>query len=252
MALSERIALVAFDFFGTLASNTEADWHRSFARVVEEQGLPIEPSALWVEWRKFEINFRKTRTHMSDPASSPPFRSYWEAWRNAFVDSFASLGLSGDAALAASRCLDEHGTREAFPEAHQALADLKEQRPLAVLSNADDRFLLGSLAHNGWTFDTVLSSEQAKAYKPDPRIFATFCSLTGLRPEQVLYVGDSAYDDAHGAKLAGMETVLIVRDLEALAPNAPGRTPPPDATTLLPPDHVIERLTELTALLADA
>jgi FMN phosphatase YigB (HAD superfamily) len=60
----------------------------------------------------------------------------------------------------------------------------------------------------------------------------------------ILYVGDSPYDDAHGAKLAGMQTVLINRDQ-----RTPGRTPPPDATALHPPDHKITALTELPALL---
>ena len=36
-----------------------------------------------------ERNFRKTRTNMADPEASPDFRTYWEAWREAFAETFA-------------------------------------------------------------------------------------------------------------------------------------------------------------------
>jgi putative hydrolase of the HAD superfamily len=131
-----------------------------------------------------------------------------------------------------------------IPDTNAALIQLVEKAPLAIMSNADDRFLNGSIEFNGWTFDSVISSETAQAYKPDPRAFAALCAATGVAAADILYVGDSPYDDAHGAKLAGMQTVLINRDQ-----RTPGRTPPPDATALLAPDHVINKLTELPALL---
>jgi 2-haloacid dehalogenase len=246
MATDAPIRLIAFDFFGTLVRNNTEDWHRALSLLINEQQLPIEAPELWTEWRKYEINFRKTRTDMISPDDSPPFRSYREAWRDAFRDAFASLGMQADADAAATRCVDEHRTRVAFPEAHEALTALEalgSRAPMAILSNADDRFLQGSIDHNGWVFDTVLSSEQVRAYKPDPRAFAALCSLVGVEPGQVLYVGDSPYDDAHGAKLAGMRTVLITR--EPPRPDAPGQTPPPDAATLLAPNHEIESLAEL-------
>ena len=116
-----------------------------------------------------------------------------------------------------------------------------------MLSNADDRYLDATILHNGWAFGTVVSSESALAYKPDPRIFATFCARAGVAPERVLYVGDSPYDDVHGAKLAGMQAVLLRRDQQT-----PGRTPPPEATALLAADHEIDSLTALLPIVQAA
>jgi 2-haloacid dehalogenase len=181
---------------------------------------------------------------MADPPNSPPFRTYWQAWRDAFAETFAALNLPGDADASATRCVEDHRSRKAFADTNAALIQLVEKAPLAIMSNADDRFLNGSIEFNGWTFDSVISSETAQAYKPDPRAFAALCAATGVAAADILYVGDSPYDDAHGAKLAGMQTVLINRDQ-----RTPGRTPPPDATALLAPDHVINKLTELPALL---
>ena len=242
--MADGIALIAFDFFGTLVRNEIDEWVVTLGGIAQEQGLGIDGPAFHAEWSKHEVEFRKRRTNMENPPASPPFMTYWEAWRDAFRDTLDKLGLVGDADAAATRCVDDLGRREAFPDAGPALPELAGRVPLAVMSNADDRFLLGAIAHNEWTFEAVVSSEQAKAYKPDPRAFAALCNATGTDAGRVLYVGDSAYDDAHGAKLAGMQTVLIQRDQ-----RTPGRTPPPEAVRLHPPDHEVHSLIELVPLL---
>ncbi len=239
-----RPKLIAFDCFGTLVTNENDEWIATFDSICNDQGFGIAGLALHREWSTREVNFRKTRTNMASPPDSPPFRTYFEAWRDAFVDTFVAMGLEGDADAAASRCIDAISHREAFPEVSAALATLNGQVAMAVMSNADDRFLYGTLDHNGWVFDPVISSEAAKAYKPDPRAFQAICTATGVAAEDVLYVGDSPYDDVHGAKLAGMRTVLINRDQQT-----PGRTPPPDTSKLHAPDFVISEITELPAIL---
>ena len=239
-----RPQLIAFDFFGTLVANEESEWVATLTTIAQEQSLDIPGAELHAAWSAREQNFRKTRTNMADPPNSPPFRTYLQAWRDAFAETFAALNLPGDADAAATRCVEDHRSRKAFADTNSALIQLVEQAPLAIMSNADDRFLDGSIAFNGWTFDPVISSETAQAYKPDPRAFVALCTATGVAAADILYVGDSPYDDAHGAKLVGMQTVLINRDQ-----RTPGRTPSPDATALLEPDHQITALTELPALL---
>ncbi len=242
-----EITLIAFDMYGTLARNDAIGWEHTFRSIVHEQDLGVSGKALRSEWVTRDVGFRATRTNMADPGASPPFRSYWEAWRDTFVDSFAALGIEGDAAAAATRCVDALGEQSAFPDASAALEALSGRHDLAVLSNADDRYLDATIRHNGWRFGTVVSSESARAYKPDPRIFATFCARAGVAPERVLYVGDSPYDDVHGAKLAGMQAVLLRRDQQT-----PGRTPPPEATALLAADHEIDSLAALLPLVQAA
>jgi 2-haloacid dehalogenase len=240
----EPIALVAFDFFGTLVQNEVDEWILTLGAIAREQGLPLDGATFHAEWSKSEVQFRRTRTDMADPSASPPFKTYWEAWRDAFRATLDAMGLAGDADAAATRCVDDLVTRAAFPDVDAALVELAKRSPLAVMSNADDRFLDGSIARNGWRFDTVVSSESARAYKPDPRAFQALLEAAHLAPEGVLYVGDSPYDDAHGAKLAGMRSVLLRRDQKT-----PGRTPPPEAETLLLPDYEIGSLADLAPLL---
>ncbi len=244
MALAD-VSIVAFDMFGTLAQNDAGMWQASIEAVAREQVLDISGADLHREWSARERRFRDARTNMADPDASPPFLSYEEAWRDAFAETFAHLGLDGDAVAAAKSCGDAHATRQPFVDSAPALAGLASHTRLAVLSNADDRWLHGLVANQGWAFELVLSSEGARVYKPDPRIFATFCELAGVEPAEVLYVGDSAYDDVHGAKLAGMQAVHLQRDRRTPA----GPFPPPAGVDLLPADHVIETLAELGPLL---
>lgn len=237
--------LIAFDVYGTLVCNDYAAWDETIAELVREHDLRVEPRILHREWNARESNFRRTRTNMGDPERSPPFRTYFEAWRDAFAATFAALGLSADTSAFACRCVERMAEMPPFPDAAPALEALASAAPLAVLSNADDPFL-DVLGRCGWRFDAVVSSESARAYKPDPRAFAALVRETGVAPERILYVGDSPYDDVHGAKLAGMQAVLVRREQTTM------RTPPPEGEALLEPDAVVESLTELPAIVAGA
>ncbi len=247
MAQLDGIQVVAFDMYGTLVRNDQSSWAAGVVDLVRNHRLDIDPARLHAEWSSRERQFRATRTNMAEPASSLPFRRYWEAWRDAWVETFDALGLDGDADAFADRGVADLARREAFADSTPGLDALAHRMRIAVLSNADDRFLDGVIASQSWAFELVLSSERAMAYKPDPRIFTTFCGLAGVAPEQVLYVGDSVYDDMHGAKLAGMRAAHIVRDQQT-----PGRTPSPEGVELLAPDLVIRSLAELVPALVPA
>ena len=79
----------------------------------------------------------------------------------------------------------------------------------------------------------VIVSEEAGYAKPDPRIFRDALEATGLTsPGDVMFVGDNAAHDIDGAKRFGMKAAWIRR----------GRKYPAD---LIPPDHVIDRVTEI-------
>ena len=62
-------------------------------------------------------------------------------------------------------------------------------------------------------FDPILSAVDPEigAFKPDPRGFVAAARKWGLRPENVLYVGDRLDVDAAGAAAAGMRCALLAR-----------------------------------------
>ena len=82
----------------------------------------------------------------------------------------------------------------------------------------------------------IVSEEQGYA-KPDPRIFRDALSALGIAdPEGVMFVGDNPVNDIDGAGAFGMRTAWVSRGLAFPA-------------DLHPPDHVIERVTDLRGTL---
>ena len=244
MTAGSSVGLIAFDMFGTLASNAVDQWGKVFARIVADQALAVDPAVLHREWTLRERTFRETRTDMRSPEASPPFRTYASAWTEAFRGTFAALRIDGNAEEAARSCVGDLGRRDEVEGATGVLERLARRWPLAVLSNADNDFLMPVISRHHWTFEAVVSSESAMAYKPDPRIFQFLCRRVGVPAERVLYIGDSPYDDVHGAKLVGMQTVWVRAD-----DQSPGRTPTPKAVQLHTADLEVDSLSELEIVL---
>lgn len=57
--------------------------------------------------------------------------------------------------------------------------------------------------------DFAISSEELGHFKPSMTPFRVLCEKLGIRPEEILYVGDSYRKDIIGANNAGMHTCLI-------------------------------------------
>ncbi len=105
------------------------------------------------------------------------------------------------------------------PEAHHILHRLHRSKKLALVSNFDHpphvHSVLSKLDLTLY-FDSIVISAEVGVKKPDPRIFDTALEQTAMKPEEVIYVGDTD-DDTNAARAAGMVPVLIQRDNEGNA-----------------------------------
>jgi putative hydrolase of the HAD superfamily len=108
-----------------------------------------------------------------------------------------------------------------YPEVPETLRAWRERGlKLVVVSNWDvslhevlDRTELTPL------LDGAISSAEHGAAKPDPSIFAAGLELAGVPAAEALHVGDSVEADVDGARAAGLEAVLVVRDGAAAPPG---------------------------------
>jgi putative hydrolase of the HAD superfamily len=135
-------------------------------------------------------------------------------------DALAAVGADAlTAALLASLRF------KVFADVRPALATLRAQgRRLYVVSNWDaslpellDRLALAPL------LDGTVTSAQSGSRKPSRAIFEEALRLAGAEPGDAVHVGDSVEEDVTGARLAGIEPILLRRD------GAPG---PPDVRTI--------------------
>jgi len=102
------------------------------------------------------------------------------------------------------------------PDAIPVLKTLKQSKKIALISNFDYpphvRSLLSDLGLTGY-FESIVISGEIGIKKPDPRIFSFALKDTGLKPEEVAYVGDSQ-EDVQGARAANIYPILIQRNKE--------------------------------------
>jgi len=141
----------------------------------------------------------------------PVFRPYREEWPQHFDICFEELGVPGDGRKAQQRLHELIALAPAYPESLRVVEALRPHLRLALLSNADDDFLIPCLANNRLEFPMIVSSESAGAYKPHIAIFQRLADELALPPEKILYVGDSRVADVQGSKNAGMKAAWVNR-----------------------------------------
>ena len=232
-----NITAIIFDMYETLAHNSPDLWLETFQRICHRQELTVDHQDLYRRWKSYEMNFRHERLNLEDPEKSPPFLTYEQAWADCFQRAFTDLNLQADPAVAARISVEHMGEREIYPDALQALPDIRTRWRTALLSNADDDYLNPTLARITGRFEAVLSSEQAQAYKPHPRPFLQVAQALGVQPSQCAYVGDSQFDDVLGASRVGMTTIWVSRHGASPDPNLPA------------PDYQISSLAQIPTLL---
>jgi 2-haloacid dehalogenase len=115
----------------------------------------------------------------------------------------------------------------AFPDSASALQRLQARFGLGVITNCDDDLFAASSARLGVTFDWVVTAQQAKRYKPNPRGFELAFERIGLPTNRILHVAQSLFHDHVPAKRLGLSTVWVNRRGDR--PGS-GATPPAQAT----------------------
>lgn len=97
-----------------------------------------------------------------------------------------------------------------FPEVPPALDKLRTRYKLVVLSNGDPDMLEAAKAYHKVPFDKIISVAEAKSFKPHVATYTKAAELCGVKPDQILFVANHAFD-CLGAKAAGMRTAFIDR-----------------------------------------
>lgn len=102
---------------------------------------------------------------------------------------------------------------KAWPDAEKTLKSLKgEQIRLAFLSNMTVAMLNTGLKNSGLDdiLEFVLSSDDIRTYKPDPRAYRLAVDAFGISKEEILFVASAGWDAA-GATWFGYPTMWINR-----------------------------------------
>lgn len=111
-----------------------------------------------------------------------------------------------------------------FAETNEALGQLAKRFRLAIISNVDDDLISKTLQSIDVVFDEVITSQQARCYKPDLTIFETAIGRLDEAPCSIVHVAEGLCE-ARPANDLGMHSIWIRRsarsdDGSGAIPNA--------------------------------
>jgi 2-haloacid dehalogenase len=209
-----RFDLVAFDLYGTLL---DISGLAAQMRPVAGDGA----AALLGRWRKAQLE-RTWRLNRE---------GRYEPWDRVTVAALGEVAPELSAEVR-DQLSELWLTVPAFPDAAATLATLGSAGVRrAVLSNGTRAMIARALEAGGLEVDRILSADDVRAYKTDPRVYALLDAEADR--DRTLFVSSNGWD-ADGARRGGRTVAWIDR----------GGDPP--AT---PPNHRIVSLSEVVRLL---
>ncbi len=187
-----------FDAYGTLF-----DVHAPVARIAEDLGENASPiSDLW---RMKQLQYTWLRSLMQ------AHTDFWQVTGEALDYALAAYGIERPEIH--ERLMNLYLTLDAYPDAVQALTDLKKAGlTTGILSNGSKKMLQAAVNSAGLApvLDHVLSVDDVGIYKPDPKVYRMVSEKTNLSPGEVCFVSANAWDASAGAYF-GFQVVHINR-----------------------------------------
>jgi len=213
---------VLLDVYGTLVHDDDAFWPPICAEVAARAG---------VTGAQVEREWTRCLHRSADLAHGDAFRTLADLNDAGLEEAAAHFGVRVDAHRL---CREQRAFWRRPPLFDDSLPFLRAVAvPVCLVSDADRDDLAAVLTRHGIVVDAVVTSQDARAYKPRPEPFRRALAQLGLGPGEVLHIGDSPESDVVGAQALAIDAALVERA---------GPRPPAGAE----PRY---RVTSLTALL---
>lgn len=197
-ASKTQIQAIAFDAFPIFDP-------RPVSALAEEL-FPGNGMALSDEWRTRQFEYTWLRV------VAQRYADFWQVTEDALT--FAANKLKLDlSAEKRERLMNGYLNLKAWPDVPPALSALKNSGVrLALLSNFTQHMLQANIKSAGLPgiFEQVISTDQARTFKPDPRAYRLGIESLGLQPNQILFAAFAGWDAA-GARLFGYPTFWVNR-----------------------------------------
>lgn len=197
-AAQPRLRAVAFDGLALFDPRP--------VQAVAEALFPGSGSRLLATWRTRQFEYTWLRT------LSGNYADFMQVTQDAlvFACKLEQLSLTDPAR---QRLMQAFLELTAWPDVAPVLARLRKQGlKLAPLANFTPAMMDNAITHSGLqgVFDHVLSTDRARAFKPDPRAYQMAVDAFGASKEEIAYVAFAGWDAA-GAASFGFPTIWINR-----------------------------------------
>ncbi len=193
---------IFLDLYGTLTAGDRQAVETVCTDIVRDHGLSISAYELSVTWGERFF-------HALDFCSGPGFKTLFDVEIQTLRETMTALNVDIDAEQYAKKLQHYWKNPPPQPEVRQFVAAI--HLPICIVSNADHADALLALARCEVKVAHVVTSEEARSYKPDRAIFETALRRTGWRRDRVIHVGDSLHSDVGGAMVAGIKSGWVNR-----------------------------------------
>ena len=171
-----------------------------------EELYPGRGADLSNEWRTRQFEYAWLRTLEGQ------YADFWDVTQDALTFAIKKLGIALNAEKSA-RLMNAYLELKPWPDVVPALKALKDAGIwLGILSNFTREMLTSCIAASGLDgmFELLLSTDQVKAYKPDPRAYKMGVDSFAVRREDIVFAAFAGWDAA-GAKAFGYRTFWVNR-----------------------------------------
>jgi len=193
-----RFTTISFDCYGTLI-----DWEAGMLPVLrallQGHNRSLTDSAILELYGEFEAE-----------GESGSYQSYREVLQSV-VRAFGERLAFDPSPSEIASLPDSVATWPPFADTIAGLQQLKTRYKLAIISNIDNDLFAETNKLLGVEFDTVITAEQARSYKPSLNNFELALRRLDIDRQQLLHAAQSIYHDVVPANSLGIRTVWVNR-----------------------------------------
>lgn len=200
-----NIKAICFDYYGTLV-----DVGKPFYTIREWFHKSLQKQKLSISSNRFCNYFNKRRAKYTYQVSK--FYTGREILITAYMDACEKYKVQADYNGFEYLLKTLFILPEAFHDVSKSLVLLRKKYLIGLVTNADNEFLYQSVNRQGFHFDFIKTSENAKCNKPNLKIFEEAVIKTNFKKHEILMIGDSIAEDILPAKELGINSILINRE----------------------------------------
>lgn len=196
---------VLLDFYGTLVHEDDEIIPVICDAIRREAAADATTNEISRYWSRSFFSI----CHRSHGSAFVPQRQVAVTSLRNTVEHFRS---SVDPVTLIQRQFEHWQTSPIFPDTRPFLRSLEAMSiPVCIVSNIDRTDIEAAIALHGLRCRGLVTSDDARAYKPHPEMFRLALELLGLHASEVLHVGDSRSSDVAGARAMAIPVAWVNR-----------------------------------------
>lgn len=220
---NKKIKAILFDCYGTIIDTGNSSINAT-TEILAKYNQNIDAVEFYSKWKAYQRKYFN---------NSDNFLNQEDIFLITLKELYEEYHIEGNPNIDVKIMLNILGRRFAFPESAKTINLLRDKYKVYIASISDNEPIFSDLARNDITVDGIYTSEGLMVYKPQKDFFYQVLNNINLKANDVIYIGDSPYDDILGPMTVGIKTIWVNRKKQVID------------TKLYRPNYIVETLEQL-------